>query len=181
MILYAHEKGHHIQLNTTLIGLTIEKYKRIMELPFSLFGIHRPDTEGNSAELITKDYINLLKFIVANPPQQLNFNYHAGEIHSEIGQLIPNSHKLIIHNRSGLLAEGRKDDHPNVKKCGQEFQFTNTDGGCVLLPNGDCVTCCQSFNMEEKLGNLFTQSWDEIKQNIHLTSLCKLCRYAVDE
>lgn len=181
MIIYAHKMGHRVQINTTLVGLSIEKYKKIMNLPFGIFGVHLPDSEGKTVVPITFNYINLLKFIVEHPPKNINFNYHEGTVHPQISHLIPNSHKLVIHNRSGLLNAGRKDNHPNVSRCGHQFQFTNSDGGCILLPNGDCVTCCQSFNMEEYLGNLLTQSWDDIKKNIRLTNLCKVCRYAVEE
>ncbi len=181
MIFYAYEKGHKIQLNTTLVGLNIEKYNLIKDLPFSLFGIHLPDSEGKTVIPITIQYKTLLKYIVENPPLNVNYNHHAAEVHDEIKNIINSSHKLIIHNRSGLIKGGRVDYHPNVIKCGQQFLFTNNDGGCVLLPNGDCVTCCQSFNIQERLGNLFTQSWGEIKSNIKLFELCKFCRYAVDK
>lgn len=180
MILYGYERGHCVQVNTTLVGLNIEKYKRIKELPFGHFGIHLPDSKGKTVVPMTNQYIKLLEYIVTNPPQNVNYSFHEGDIHPAIQHLIYGGHKLIIHNRSGLLNEGRKDFHPNVVKCGQQFQFTNPGGGCVLLPNGDCVTCCQSFNMEEYLGNLFIESWDEIKKNIKLIKLCEFCRYAVE-
>ena len=181
MILYAYKKGHCVQVNTTLVGLTLEKYRRIKDLPFGHFGIHLPDTEGKTVIPLTDQYLELLEYIVDDPPQGVNFSYHEGKAHSAISHLVKDSHKLIIHNRCGLLKEGRRDDHPNVVKCGQQFLFTNVDGGCVLLPNGDCVTCCQSFNMKEYLGNLFVQSWDEIKEKIKLTDMCKLCRYAIED
>ena len=50
-----------------------------------------------------------------------------------------------------------------------------------LLSNGDGVTCCQSFNMKEYLENLFVHSWDEIKEKIKLTDMCRLCRYAIED
>jgi sulfatase maturation enzyme AslB (radical SAM superfamily) len=180
MILYAHGKGHKLQVNTALTGLTVEKYNLIKNLPFSHFGIHLPDSEGKTKINITPQYKVLLKYIINNPPSNLDLNHHAGELHSDIKGMTDKSHKLIINNRCGLIREGRVDYHSNVLKCGHQFQFTHDEGGCVLLPNGDCVTCCQSFNLQEKLGNLFTQSWEEIKANIKLMEMCTHCRYVIE-
>jgi hypothetical protein len=144
------------------------------------FGIHLPDSEGKTKINITPQYKVLLKYIINNPPSNLDLNHHAGELHSDIKGMTDKSHKLIINNRCGLIKEGRVDYHPNVLKCGHQFQFTHDEGGCVLLPNGDCVTCCQSFNLQEKLGNLFTQSWEEIKTNIKLMEMCTHCRYVIE-
>jgi len=181
MILYAHSKGHEISVNSTLMGLNIEKYEQIRTLGMVNFGVHLPDNSGKTVVNITYEYKELLKYIICNPPPYMKFNHHAADIHSEIKEIVPVSYRLLIHNRCGLLQEGQADYHPKMKRCGHEFLFTNDRGGGVLLPNGDCVTCCHAFNLAGYLGNLFTQTWEEIEANIAPIELCKYCVDAVED
>jgi sulfatase maturation enzyme AslB (radical SAM superfamily) len=181
MILYAHEKGFKVYLLTTLIGWSIEEYVKVKDI-LDYLSIHLPDNDGKTVINIRDTYIELLEYIVTNPPPNAEFlfNHHSGEIHEKIKDKIPYSYLLDIHDRGGLLDKGIKSVHPNAVKCGHSFLFTHEDGGSVLLPNGDCVTCCNSFNLEENLGNLFTQSWDDIKKNIKPIELCKKCICGVE-
>ena len=181
MIEYAAKKGHEISINTTLMGLDIGKYERIRKLNPANLGVHLPDNEGKTVVNISEKYKELLKYIIDNPPPYMKFNHHAGDIHNAIKDIVPVSIKLLIHNRCGLLKDGQESYHPNMKRCNHEFQFTNDRGGAVLLPNGDCVTCCHAFNLSGYLGNLFTQTWEDIEANIKPIDLCKYCIDAIEE
>lgn len=181
MVQYAYDCGHRISINTTLMGVDVSKYEKIKELNLINFGVHLPDNEGNTVVRITNQYKELLKYIIDNPPPYMKFNHHAGDIHNDIKDIVPLSHKLLIHNRCGILKEGRADYHPNASRCRHEFQFTNDRGGAVLLPNGDCVTCCHAFDLSGYLGNLFIQTWEEIESNIKPIDLCKHCIDAIED
>lgn len=181
MIVYAYKQGHDISINSTLVGMDIPKYERIRQLKIKNFGIHLPDNEGKTVIRITEQYKELLRYIINNPPPYLRFNHHAGDVHDDIKGIVHESRRLLIHNRCGILQEGRADYHPNMKRCRHEFQFTNDRGGAVLLPNGDCVTCCHAFDLSGYLGNLFTQSWEEIEANIRPIDLCKKCIDAIED
>jgi radical SAM protein with 4Fe4S-binding SPASM domain len=44
----------------------------------------------------------------------------------------------------------------------------------VLLPNGDVVLCCMDYNLKHVIGNLLTQTYDEMMQGKPLQDLIKM-------
>lgn len=44
----------------------------------------------------------------------------------------------------------------------------------VLLPNGDVVLCCMDYNLKHVIGNLLTQSYDEIMNGEKLKEIIKM-------
>jgi radical SAM protein with 4Fe4S-binding SPASM domain len=43
----------------------------------------------------------------------------------------------------------------------------------VLLPNGDVVLCCMDYNLKHVIGNLLTQTYDEIMNGEKLAQIIK--------
>lgn len=165
MILYAHNQGHLVQICTTLIGLTIDKYEKIKNVPFRHFGIHIPDNSGKTNINITESYIQLLKYIIKNPPSYLVFSHHCGDIHEDIKDIISHSFLLNINDRCGNLEIDEdviKVYHSGNIYCNHSFLFNYPDGAGLMLPNGDIVLCCMIFDLKNKLGNLFQQNWSDI-------------------
>jgi len=174
MIIYAHSKNHKVLLLTTLMGWSIDEYDKVKDILTSL-NIHLPDNNKKTIININKSYLDLLIHIILNPPKSLMFNHHDGDIHDDIQHIIPNSTLLNIHDRSGLINEGIKTNVVNANYCKHAFLFYYEDGAGVLLPDGRVVSCCNDFRLQNIWGNLFEQSWDDIKANIHATDLCKKC------
>lgn len=96
MIIHAYEKGHKIGLLTTLIGLNLEQYIRISEIPFYVFVIHLPDDQGKTRLNMTPEYLELLKYIVKNhkPKGLFVYIHHAGNLHKNIMNIITTKYKL---------------------------------------------------------------------------------------
>lgn len=161
MILYAYEKGHKIMLLTALQKATIERIEKIKDVIFEHCSIHLPDSFGKTPIKITDEYKNLLSYLIKNPPKGFFlFNHHKGDVHSEIRGIVPHSYILQIHDRADNL------DNNEVIKCHKSGNITCghlflNDAG-LLLPNMDVVLCCMDFGIQNKIGNLKEQTWEEI-------------------
>jgi len=167
MIEYVYSKNHKIMLLTTLVGMTIQQYDRIRHLNWDHFSIHLPDNKGKTKINITQDYINLLTYVVSNPPNGMFLcNHHLGDVHDSIKHIISSSNLLTIHDRAGAVKTSDaivKDlDIKGNIKCGHRFLFNYPNGSGVLLPNMDVILCCSDFGLQYRLGNLMNSSWNEI-------------------
>jgi hypothetical protein len=50
----------------------------------------------------------------------------------------------------------------------------------ILLPNGDVSLCCMDYNLEEILGNLYTQEYDDIMPKKNTTyDMCSRCENGI--
>lgn len=178
MIEYASDRGHNIYLLTNLCGLTIETYNKLKQ-HLHYFSIHLPDSNGKTKINITNDYIELLKYINNNPPNcGIIYNHHSGTLHELLKDININSYVVPINDRANNLNtedDVLKNYNQNIKYCGHRFLMTYPDGGCMLLCDGSVYLCCMDWSLENKLGNLIEQSWDEIKRNLNIKELCKYC------
>lgn len=170
MIEMAHNMGFQIYLNTTLVGyFDIYKFQKI---PFTEVSVHLPDS---SSTWVNKLYLNRLMDFVDSGIK--NKTFHAnGDLHPSIN--IPSEIRPIIN---------RPCDEPEEKigavTCMKGFAIPE------LLPNGDLVLCCMDYELKHILGNLITQSVEEIyageefKRVLELTknggSICHRCRDSI--
>lgn len=163
MILYAHNHGYRICLNTTLVGITEECMEKLKDIKFEYLTLHIPDKEGNSKFDITDDYLNILekfhqKFDISN------YSCH-GTIHPQIEPYI-NKNLICSSNmmdRAGNLDHGWKQTIPNE----EIICVTGSIGGYgnwtpEVLPDGTVLLCCMDYSMDNVLGNLLTMSVEEI-------------------
>jgi hypothetical protein len=50
------------------------------------------------------------------------------------------------------------------------------------MPNGDVVLCCMDYDQEHILGNLFTQTYDEIIPELNTAfNICRFCENGVPQ
>jgi sulfatase maturation enzyme AslB (radical SAM superfamily) len=169
MVWYAKSKGHRILFSTTLVGMTIDTYNQIKHIQFDYFSVHLPDNNGKTTVPMTQQYKELLEYVCKNPINGIyKFHHHFGDLHNEIKHLIYQSEKAMIYDRAGKIEVQDEVKSSSLKgniKCGHKFMFDYPDGGALLLPNGMCVLCCSDFGLQHVLGNLFTQSWQEIVES----------------
>jgi hypothetical protein len=179
MILYAYSKGHQVWVFSTLIGLDINQYKKLHNVQFGYFSLHLPDSEGYTVVPISQKYLDTLQYVINNPPKgTLIIHHHGGELHDAIKYIVPSSSILTPHDRSGNL---QNDDSRIIKheynsgyiKCGHTFLFNFNEGSGVLLCDGSIALCCSDFGLKHILGNLFTQSWQEIMQGEEMKKVIK--------
>lgn len=123
MILYAHEKGHNIAIFTTGIGMTIEDFEKIKNIPFTNgpndslralstglpinnggFTLHLPDKDLHAKHPITQKYLKLLEHIKENQNSIRNFRLATmGEIHDKVKTIFPNAPIIDIWARANNL------------------------------------------------------------------------------
>lgn len=192
MIKYAYEKGYKISLLTTLVGMTMEDFEKIKDIKFDSFVLHIPDEENHSKFNITPEYLELLKKV----NEEIKIDYYSchGHVHPEVKGYVDETKYagIALGDRAGNLdvEETQKVAYKSGKiVCyhGSEKQI----GGWspVMLPDGRLVLCCMDYGMKHVLGNLITQSWEEIekgdeyqrfKKGLEDESVDLLCRNCSD-
>lgn len=194
MVKYAHESGRDVRLFTTLVGLTLEKFHEIEDIPFKLVVLHLPDVKGYANIPMTEEYLRLLRYVVEKRrPDGSHFVDSANcqcEPCPEVVKIINN--RIMISwdmvDRAGNLDDASLRSAKSIKgaiRCGRSLETNHN----VLLPNGDVVLCCMDFGMTRILGNLKNRDYEEIINGAALRAivhkngnggdtLCQKCTYA---
>jgi MoaA/NifB/PqqE/SkfB family radical SAM enzyme len=83
MILYAHERGHKVCVNTTLVGMQIADFELFKNVPFKYFCIHLPSAGGNENIEINDNYLELLDKITKSEIKVLCHS-HGGAVNPKV-------------------------------------------------------------------------------------------------
>lgn len=168
MIEYSVQQGHRTLLNTTLVGMDMEAAKRLVKLPVEVVTLHTPDTDGYATIPMTKEYFEVLDFLLeskknGNMPFIDTANCQSTP-HPEIIKFI-NSRisfgNLVMIDRAGNLSGSEVDERVcNTGRiiCEKSAALNRN----VLLPDGTVVLCCMDFGLQHELGNLLYDSYDDI-------------------
>ncbi|MGD0329203.1 MAG: SPASM domain-containing protein [Nitrososphaeria archaeon] len=171
MIEYARERGHPVDIFSTLVGLKPEDVKRLAKLNIERFTLHLPDNLGNAKIPITEEYRETLTEVLTT-------------LRIDAFSIMNNNFKNI--GRAGL-SRGAKRFH----KKGFFYCTHLTHSDFVMLPNCDVVLCPQDFGLKHVLGNLLKQSYMDILNSKDLKRiqrnmftldgdvLCRGCELAV--
>lgn len=195
MICYTVKYGNRVSLNTTLVGMTMEDFEKIKDLPFENVILHTPDKHKYANIPITDTYLQVLD-------SMLNARNNDGEPLIKIAncQSEPDEEILkIINHRVSFSSAKLMDRAGNIKEEGVSENI-NHEGKIecvnspklrrnVLLPDGSLVLCCMDFGLKHELGNLLNNSYyeiengkalQEIKNNMQNGSdvLCRKCSVA---
>ena len=167
MLLYAHKKGHTIQVFTTMVGMTTSDVEQFKHIPFRKFSLHLPDAEKYAKIAITENFLDVLRKILSSKIRHLHcmsMGKLPDIIQREIGINLYRPH--YMHDRAGT---GDFGDHTSNKlgplicsrasKCG-----VNTLDQNVLLPNGDVCLCCMDYGTNYVIGNLLNSDYDSLFQ-----------------
>lgn len=167
MLVYASEKGHKISLYTTIVGMTHKDFEKIKDIKFDRFVLHIPDKENRSKFEITDEYIELLKLV----NEKINIDFYSchGTVAPEVAGIINEKKNAGIdaQDRAGNL---ELDDFESLNHKGEIVCYKAWSSVAmnlwepVLFPDGSLVLCVQDYAMKHVLGNLFTQSWEEIQE-----------------
>lgn len=207
MIEHAYEKGHGVMLNTTLMGLTPELWDRLKVIVFNdvhihlpsgsyeeMIGVHKPtewfDFNGKKYKRISHDYFVMVEHMLKNPCKTKGAGiplWHChGDLHPQLVELqnYTNVGVRDINSRAMNLLLEKKDKVP---------EKTNIRGKCprvaqnVLLPSGHLSLCCQDYGLDELMGNLSEQTWEEYQNSDHAqeifkngADICDYCEEGVD-
>ena len=181
MIKYAAFTGRKIHLYTTLVGLNLDSLKEIESIPFELVVLHLPDVSKLANIPMTKEYFELLRYIMSIKKSNGELFVSRAHSHSEphpdvmkiVGDKILITYELF--DRAGNLQQ-KDDDRVNLQTkstnmnknakryCSRSFDLNQN----ILLPNGDVLLCCMDWGMQHVLGNLLEQSYEDIRNGNEL-------------
>jgi len=197
MLLYAYDKGHDIAAFTTGIGMKISDIERIKHIPFSSgpnggFVFHLPDNELLAKHPITDRYIELVEHIGTLRNEINNFYIMTmGTVHERVRHVFDGIKPSEMWSRAGNLIHESilKPELLNLKNNFRTIYHGEQDMTCncdeklyhnVLLPNGDVSLCCMDYGLEQILGNLFTQEYDDIMPSpLSCFKLCRFCENGI--
>ena len=202
MIIYAHQQGYIVNIYTTLRGLTIKSFKKIIEnISFknskkSRFIIHLPSEDKSEHIPVNQTYLKLLTTII-NSKINVSYTYLGDNLSTQVEKLL-NQHHLHVHyaktiSRAGNLSLN-KIKTPQLKSkqlnCGN---YQNSLRGHVILPDGTVVLCCMDYGLKHVLGNLLTHNYTDILnspelkkvllglKNPQANTLCRHCELATSD
>lgn len=199
MVVYAHQQGHPVSVFTTAVGLSIEDCEAIADIPFAGnpnggFVLHLPDAELLARHPITPSFIKTLEWLRDNQQRIQNFQIMSmgPELHPSITHIFPRAPYYQMYSRAGNLHREALLKPQLVKLRDRwdaiEHQDHNRTCGCVehlyhnvLLPNGDVSLCCMDYGLDHILGNLHSQSYEDIiPQAQTCYDLCNHCENGVN-
>lgn len=166
MMQYAVESGFSdMVLYSTLEGLKFEDIHRLKDFPFSIIEIHLADQHNNSKITVDENYLKNVEF-TAN---HLDCSYMShGKVNESLLLILKDKQVREIStddgsviDRAGNIEVGEKLNKSGKLKCASSGLLYDRN---VLLPNGDVLLCCMDYGMEAKLGNLLTDSYEDLNR-----------------
>lgn len=172
MIEHALTKNRKISIFTTLQGMSEDDCDRIINLykfysrQFKQIWIHLPDALGNMIGWkSTETYHRVLDRIVKSIPTNLMTMDNKSRVDPGIKMLISPKWWYLHTRANNLNVERIKNqeffDPPKyefIVECTRDKDYTSN----VLLPNGDLTLCCMDYGLKHVIGNILTQTYDEI-------------------
>jgi len=194
MMLYAHERGHEIWFASTLVGLSIDQWKTISDIPFNYVLLHVADENKHSHIPVTTEYKQLLQDVISacEKTAALKVFHCHGQLHREIENTVKNAKWRIsykIHDRAGhekdpALQHRYVHEDIYCHHNGMLLQYT------MLHPDGRVVLCHCDITMQYVLGNLLENEYESLfsspliaelrnkSQEYDSNLLCRVCQDA---
>jgi len=175
--------GFNVAIYTTLYGMTDpERVRKVVEDHYKqieVVMIHLPDANGNmkgwkNSEEWQKaiSIISRLRVPCGVGAMTMDRN---GIVHPEIRNLVGTLPGWVGHTRADSLNLEQIEGQVISITPHNEFSLTCKSTPFydrnVLLPNGDVVLCCMDYDLKHVIGNLLTQTYDEVMQGKPLMDL----------
>ncbi len=142
MIEYTHQQGHKTHVNSTLVGLKLQDIPRL-KTNLDELCVHLPDNHNNAKIQLTQEYKEVLAQVLRN---------------FDVQDFTCMNRYFFNNGRAGLIDGVRKRHLKGWYTCPKLRQSQHF----VMLPNADRSACCMDFELKHILGNLLTQSYQEI-------------------
>ncbi|NDB84104.1 MAG: hypothetical protein EB127_15510 [Alphaproteobacteria bacterium] len=205
MLEYALSKKHNVAVYSTLYNWTVETARQVESLFYQyktqveVFSVHFPDEYGNmKGWKYSDEWVEVFR-IITTAVQNAGIKLEAmtmsdhGRIHKDLQHLGIQLYNWFGHDRAGSLNKEQVkaqpvnfiEKHERPVRCSKTINYDQH----VLLPNGDVALCCMDYNTKHILGNLTTDSYQDLftgpgmisllKENTKIcyssASLCKSC------
>lgn len=170
MMEYAHQRGHYIELFTTLEGMSLEDLERIKNIPFINVVLHTPDIYNYAKITVNEQYWEVLdKMLDLKKLNGRSFIDEANCQSEPTKEFIKFASERIevkseLIDRAGNLNDVNLKSIQNVN--GKIYCARSTkQNHWVLLPDGSVSLCCMDFGLKHIMGNLLKQSYEDILKN----------------
>ncbi|MBN2121109.1 MAG: hypothetical protein JW734_08690 [Candidatus Omnitrophica bacterium] len=181
MLLYAKDRGHRLEVSTTLKGLSPSDIEFIEDVVFRYFRVHLP-SQREEIE-VDKDYLGVL-LKLSESRLKVFYHFHGDRVHPKVKAAIKeNIVRWPMLSRGGNL---KKQSGFSLEKKGGTLRCFFSLRQNVLLPNGDVTLCCSDYGLKHILGNLLSANYDslflgrefiKVKKGLEDESLDILCRF----
>lgn len=178
--------GFKVAIYTTLYGMTApERVRKVLEEhpnQVEVIMLHLPDANGNMKGWKNSEEWQYAAAVISNTKVPCGVGAMTmdknGVVHPDLQPMVGQLAGWVGHTRADSL---------NLEQIGgqvinitphNEFSLTCASTPFydrnVLLPDGSVVLCCMDYNLTHVLGNLLTQTYDEIMQGKPLLDLIAL-------
>lgn len=167
MIKYAKEKGHFVNLFTTLRGLRLEQLDELLGIEFEEFVLHVPDQEGYAVIPVDEQYKEIVRRLSrakkSNGNSFIDYACAQGKVTDEIVELLGNDIRIymVLNDRAGNLQDsclyGKRGLRGRLR-----CELSKDINHNVLLPDGRVILCSNDWGMKHVMGNLINQSYEQI-------------------
>lgn len=181
MVLYL---GFDVAIYTTLYGMKDpEKVKKALEThkdQVKVMMLHLPDANNNmKGWKATQEWMNALEVMMTlEIPIGAMTMDKTGFVHPSLQHIIGRLPSWQGHTRADSLDTEQVKGQPISITPINTFPLTCASTPFydrnVLLPNGDVVLCCMDYNLKHVIGNLLTQTYDEVMQGKPLQDLIEM-------
>jgi radical SAM protein with 4Fe4S-binding SPASM domain len=177
MLRYVLEEGFRVAIYTTLYGMSAHDAEEVRELCIAhssqveVFCVHLPDKNKNMRGWrLTAAWMYAYQVLSAMPLgtyREMTMDGH-GEVDPVLDGVVRHTSAFVPIDRAGSLGASeyhqeqrlvpRRARHQSPINC-KSTPYYNRN---VVFPNGDVVLCCMDYERKHILGNLLTESMDEI-------------------
>jgi hypothetical protein len=178
--------GFNIAIYSTLYGMTDpERVCKVLEdhpNQVDVIMLHLPDANGNMKGWKNSEEWQHAAAVMSHT----NVPCGVGAMTMDSSGLVHPELQPMIGRLPGWQGHTRADSLDTEQVAGQAISITPMNAfslTCrstpfydrnVLLPNGDVVLCCMDYNLKHIIGNLLTQTYEEIFQGKPLLDLIEM-------
>jgi hypothetical protein len=176
--------GFDVAIYTTLYGMKDPaRVKKVLENHKSqvkVFMLHLPDANSNmKGWKQTQEWMNALEMVMTlEIPIGAMTMDKTGFVHPSLQHIIGRLPGWQGHTRADSLDTKQIEGQPISITPMNTFALTCASTPFydrnVLLPNGDVVLCCMDYNLKHVIGNLLTQTYEEIFAGEKLAKIIKM-------
>lgn len=176
--------GFDVAIYTTLYGMKDpQRVKKVLEdhkSQVKVLMLHLPDAKKNmKGWKMTTEWMNALEvFMTIELPMGAMTMDSSGFVAEELQHIIGRLPSWMGHTRADSLNLEQIKDQPIQITPHNDFSLTCRSTPFydrnVLLPNGDVVLCCMDYDLKHIIGNLLTQTYEEVMQGKPLQDLIEI-------
>jgi hypothetical protein len=178
--------GFSVAIYSTLYGMTDpERVRKVLEdhpNQVDVIMLHLPDANGNMKGWKNSEEWQHAAAVISHT----NVPCGVGAMTMDSSGMVHPELQSMIGKLPGWKGHTRADSLNTEQVAGQAISITPMNifsltcrstpfyDRNVLLPNGDVVLCCMDYNLKHIIGNLLTQTYEEIFKGKPLLDLIKI-------